>query len=127
VRRRIPLKVEKKSGDTRTTVNMPRQMIEEMAQQMEQAGLSSRQRSTWVCDAVRELLDRQDMADLVGEEFIQRGTCETVGLTIPAQLDSDINTRIDEMVSQGALVRDRSSFVRTAITQKIIGGEGWHL
>ena len=123
MRKRIALKAETTPGEVRTTVKMPEMMLAEVDEAMGKVGESRRYRSQWISAAIKDFLHRDDMIDVLAEEFIRRGTCKTVGLTMPRLLSEEIDGQLERMAHTGELKSDRSSIVRAAVTGRLINTE----
>jgi metal-responsive CopG/Arc/MetJ family transcriptional regulator len=88
-------------------------------------GKSLKRRSHWVEAACEDLLQNPDREDLIREEFFDGKT-----LGIPLGLDSQVIERLDELaqrMTSATRIVDRSSVIRTAITQAVLAAAGRRL
>ena len=88
-------------------------------------GGSLKRRSSWIAAACEDLLANPQHEELIQEEFFDGKT-----LTLPLVLDSALVNRIaalaERMTSQKRIY-DRSSVIRTAITQGVLAATGYQL
>lgn len=85
-------------------------------------GWSLKRRSNWIAAACEALLAHEDREELIREEFYDGKT-----VTLPLAMDSELVAAINalaERMTNPARNFDRSSVIRTAITQAILAASG---
>src|SRR5690606_33054742 len=83
---------------------------------------SLKRRSSWIANACEALLSHPDCEELVREEFYD-GKTVTLPLAMDSQLVAQINVLAERLNSAERII-DRSSIVRTAITQAVLAAAG---
>ena len=115
------------SGITRSSLRVPSSMLPRIESTMEAAGFNRKQRSKWIEDITQQFLARSDAANLIAEEFIVPGSTESIPVTISAALDERIDQMIERVLTEEKARTDRSSVIRTAITQQLMAKVGMQL
>jgi metal-responsive CopG/Arc/MetJ family transcriptional regulator len=112
---------------TRSSIRIPRPMLEKIDRAMAGSGYNKKQRSRWIEDITHHFLQRSDAANLVAEEFIVPGSTEAIPVTLTAELDEKINLVLEQVIQEEGIRKDRSSLLRTAITQHLLAMAGMQL
>mgnify|MGYP003575846820 CR=1 FL=1 len=112
---------------TRSSIRIPRPMLEKIDQAMAQSNYNKKQRSRWIEDITHKFLLRSDAANLIAEEFIVPGSTEAIPVTLSAELDEKINQVLEQVIQEEGLRKDRSALLRTAITQHLMALAGMQL
>lgn len=112
---------------TRSSIRIPRAMLVKMDEAMASAGYNKKQRSRWIEDLTHVFLDRSDSANLIAEEFIVPGSTEAIPVTLSEHLDQRIMTILEKVLVTEGVKKDRSSVLRTAITQQLMALSGAQL
>lgn len=115
------------SGITRSSLRVPSSMLPKIDSSMLSAGFNRKQRSKWIEDITRQFLLRSDAANLIAEEFIVPGSTESIPVTISIELDESIDKIIEKVWEEEGARADRSSVIRTAITQQLMAKVGMQL
>jgi metal-responsive CopG/Arc/MetJ family transcriptional regulator len=109
----------------RSSIRLPVGMKEALEQTMLAQGFSLKRRSSWIAGACEALLANTDHEELVREEFYDGRT-----VALPLALDSALVSQLGavaERISTNQRGFDRSSVIRTAITQAILAAAGRQL
>ena len=112
---------------TRSSIRIPRPMLEKIDLAMAGSGYNKKQRSRWIEDITHHFLQRSDAANLIAEEFIVPGSTEAIPVTLTAELDEKINLVLEQVIQEEGVRKDRSSLLRTAITQHLLALAGMQL
>ncbi|HTF96526.1 MAG TPA: hypothetical protein VL995_10360 [Cellvibrio sp.] len=112
---------------TRSSIRVPKAMLEKMDSAMAKNNYNKKQRSRWIEDITREFLLRSDAANLIAEEFIVPGSTEAIPVTLSTILDNRINQVLEQVIYEEGVRKDRSSLLRTAITQHLLALAGMQL
>jgi metal-responsive CopG/Arc/MetJ family transcriptional regulator len=115
------------SGITRTSLRVPSSMLPRIDSAMLGAGFNRKQRSKWIEDISKRFLLRSDAANLIAEEFIVPGSTESIPVTISTQLVECIDKMVEQVWLEEGAHADRSSVIRTAITQQLMAKVGMQL
>lgn len=105
---------------SRSSIRIPKLMLEAVDTSMVKAGYNKKQRSKWIEDISLNFLTRSDAANLVAEEFIVPGSTESIPVTISLRLDQEINRVLEQVQQEEGIRKDRSAALRTAITQQLL-------
>jgi len=104
----------------RLNVRVPINMVPEIEKKMKKVGLNTKQRSSWISEAIVSLEKQESYTVYISEEWIIPGqnVLLQVSLDIEAQkaLENMIATAKKELFSEDL----QSSIIRTAILQKLI-------
>jgi metal-responsive CopG/Arc/MetJ family transcriptional regulator len=109
----------------RSSIRLPVGMKEALEEAMLAQGHSLKRRSNWIAAACQALLANDDHEELIKEEFFDGKT-----VALPLAMDSALVARIGavaERISTHQRVFDRSSVIRTAITQAVMAAAGRQL
>jgi metal-responsive CopG/Arc/MetJ family transcriptional regulator len=106
----------------RSSIRLPTGMKDALEQAMLNQDWSLKRRSSWIATACEALLDNPDHEDLIREEFYD-GKTVTLPLAMDSELVAQLNTVAERMTSVERIV-DRSSVIRTAITQAVLAAAG---
>lgn len=106
----------------RSSIRLPAGMKDALEQAMLNQDWSLKRRSSWIATACEALLDNPDHEDLIREEFYD-GKTVTLPLAMDSELVAQLNTVAERMTSVKRIV-DRSSVIRTAITQAVLAAAG---
>jgi len=106
----------------RSSIRLPAGMKDALEQAMVAQEWSLKRRSSWIANACEALLAHPDCEDLVREEFYD-GKTVTLPLAMDSQLVAQINALAEQLTSAERII-DRSSIVRTAITQAVLAAAG---
>lgn len=112
---------------TRSSIRVPKAMLEKMDEAMARSNYNKKQRSRWIEDITRDFLLRSDAANLIAEEFIVPGSTEAIPVTLTTALDNKINEVLEQVIEEERVRKDRSSLLRTAITQHLLALAGKQL
>lgn len=112
---------------TRTSLRVPTNMLQRIELAMTNSPYNRKQRSKWIVDITEKFLLRSDAPNLISEEFIVPGSTESIPVTLSTELDEKINKMIERVFAEEGERADRSSIIRTAITQQIMAGIGMQL
>jgi metal-responsive CopG/Arc/MetJ family transcriptional regulator len=112
---------------TRSSIRIPRAMLRKMDDAMALAGYNKKQRSRWIEDLTHIFLNRSDAANLIAEEFIVPGSTEAIPVTLSQDLDTRISDVLERVLLEESIKKDRSSVLRTAITQQLLALSGAQL
>ena len=112
---------------TRSSIRIPRSMLEKIDVAMAQSTYNKKQRSRWIEDITAKFLLRSDAANLIAEEFIVPGSTEAIPVTLSSALDEKINEVLEQVMQEEGIRKDRSSLLRTAITQHLLALAGRQL
>jgi metal-responsive CopG/Arc/MetJ family transcriptional regulator len=115
------------SGITRSSIRVPTNMLSRIDKTMMDAGFNRKQRSKWIEGITKQFLQRSDALNLIAEEFIVPGSTESIPVTISSGLDEQINKVIEQVWIEENIRSDRSSIIRTAITQELLASLGMQL
>jgi metal-responsive CopG/Arc/MetJ family transcriptional regulator len=102
-------------------------MLEKVDQAMALGSYNKKQRSRWIEDITHQFLQRSDAANLIAEEFIVPGSTEAIPVTLSQELDEKINQVLELVIQEEGVRKDRSSLLRTAITQHLLALAGMQL
>lgn len=110
---------------SRSSIRLPNGMKDVMEQVMLNQGCSLKRRSSWIAAACESLLADPDHEEFIREEFYDGKT-----VSLPLAIDTNLIARMDavaaRMTSPQRIV-DRSSVIRTAITQAVLSASGRRL
>jgi hypothetical protein len=99
-------------------------MLEKLEADMNSNGYNSKQRNTWIVEALTSLLCRKDCPALIAEEFMIAGSSKQ----IPLKVEKTVNILMDDTLiktqDEMGIEKDRSAVIRTAITQRILASNG---
>lgn len=115
------------SGITRSSIRVPTSMLSRIDQAMLAAEFNRKQRSKWIEEVTKKFLVRSDALNLIAEEFIVPGSTESIPVTISSSLDDQISNVIEQVWAEEKVRTDRSSIIRTAITQELLAIVGMQL
>lgn len=110
---------------SRSSIRLPSGMKDTMEQVMVGQGCSLKRRSNWIAAACESLLADADREDLIREEFYDGKT-----VALPLAIDTDLVARMDSLAAHMTSPQrtvDRSSVIRTAITQAVLTASGRRL
>jgi metal-responsive CopG/Arc/MetJ family transcriptional regulator len=102
-------------------------MLSRIDQAMLAADYNRKQRSKWIEEVTKKFLVRSDALNLIAEEFIVPGSTESIPVTISSSLDEQISNVIEQVWAEEKVRTDRSSIIRTAITQELLAIVGMQL
>lgn len=113
------------ASQVRSSIRLPVGMKGTLEEVMVAQGWSLKRRSSWIASACEALLANTDREDLIREEFFDGAT-----VAVPLALDSELVEAMDALA--GAMTTtertvDRSSVIRTAITQAVMAAAGRQL
>jgi metal-responsive CopG/Arc/MetJ family transcriptional regulator len=109
----------------RSSIRLPIGMKETLERTMLAQGVSLKRRSSWIASACEAFLAIPDHEELVREEFYDGRT-----MALPLALNSVLAAQLSavaERISSEQRLFDRSSVIRTAITQAILAAAGRQL
>ncbi len=109
----------------RSSIRLPVGMKEALEQAMLTQGWSLKRRSNWIATACEALLANADHEELIREEFYDGKT-----VTLPLAMDSELVAQLNQVAEQMTSTQrvfDRSSVIRTAITQAVLAAAGRQL
>jgi metal-responsive CopG/Arc/MetJ family transcriptional regulator len=115
------------SGITRSSIRVPTSMLSRIDHAMLAADYNRKQRSKWIEEITKKFLVRSDALNLIAEEFIVPGSTESIPVTISSSLDEQISDVIEQVWAEEKVRTDRSSIIRTAITQELLSIVGMQL
>lgn len=115
------------SGITRSSIRVPTSMLSRIDQAMQAAEFNRKQRSKWIEEVTKKFLVRSDALNLIAEEFIVPGSTVSIPVTISSSLDEQISNVIEQVWAEEKVRTDRSSIIRTAITQELLAIVGMQL
>lgn len=115
------------SGITRSSIRVPTSMLSRIDQAMQAAEFNRKQRSKWIEEVTKKFLVRSDALNLIAEEFIVPGSTDSIPVTISSSLDDQISNVIEQVWAEEKVRTDRSSIIRTAITQELLAIVGMQL
>lgn len=108
----------------RTSIRLPKAMVNKIDEDMVFLGFNKKQRSLWFSKVLTDFFEIEDYTHLVAEEFIVPGTTQPVAINI----ELDLLNKIDNAVSETKAIEneecDRSSVIRTAILQRLLKADG---
>lgn len=110
---------------SRSSIRLPGGMKHVMEQVMLNQGWSLKRRSSWIAAACEALLADGEREEFIREEFYDGKT-----VALPLAIDTDLITRMDALAAQMTSAQrtvDRSSVIRTAITQAVLAAAGRRL
>lgn len=105
---------------SRSSIRVPKLMLVALDKSMAQAGYNKKQRSKWIEDITLAFLQRSDAANLIAEEFIVPGSTESIPVSISQKLDAHIIQKLEQVLEEEEVRKDRSAVLRTAITQQLL-------
>ncbi len=114
-------------GITRSSLRVPSNMLPRIEEAMANSPYNRKQRSKWIADITEQFLQRSDAPNLIAEEFIVPGSTESIPVTLSTALDQKINYMIERVLVEEGGRADRSSVIRTAITQQLMAHLGIQL
>jgi len=105
-------------------VVFPRGMIEDIELDIKKRGGTKKDRSMWVCDAIRKLITlNKGHIDRIKDEWIEAGNNERITIYLDATTENSIKSLIEDLSKKRIEIKDaRSSIIRTAALQKLIKG-----
>lgn len=105
----------------RTSLRLPKSVIEKIAESMEKHGYGSKKRSKWICEALEVLVATEDYCDLIAEEFMDKGGNELIPVTLDEKSNGFLTVATDSYTHKYNVdVVDQSVILRTAIVQRLI-------
>lgn len=104
----------------RSSIRLPVKMLVDIDRAMQDSCFNRKQRSKWISSATEQLLLRTDAPNLIAEEFISPGSCGSIPITFEFELSQKIDNVIKRVWDEESHIADRSSVIRTAITQKLM-------
>lgn len=114
-------------GITRSSLRVPSNMLPRIEEAMANSPYNRKQRSKWIADITEQFLLRSDAPNLIAEEFIVPGSTAAIPVTLSTALDEKINRMIERVLVEEGTRADRSSVIRTAITQQLMANVGMQL
>jgi metal-responsive CopG/Arc/MetJ family transcriptional regulator len=102
-------------------------MLPRIEETMASSPYNRKQRSKWIADITEQFLQRSDAPNLIAEEFIVPGSTVSIPVTLSTALDQKINYMIERVLVEEGGRADRSSVIRTAITQQLMAHLGMQL
>ena len=111
----------------RSSLRVPSTMLPLIDEVMANSPYNRKQRSKWMADITEQFLQRSDAPNLIAEEFIVPGSTVSIPVTISTALDVKINLMIERILVEEGSRSDRSSVIRTAITQQLMANAGMQL
>ena len=112
---------------SRSSLRVPKAMLPLIEAAMADSPYNKKQRSKWIEDITAQFIARGDAANLIAEEFIVPGSTVSIPLTFSTELDQQIASTLDAVLAQEQVTTDRSSVIRTAITQQLLAVSGRQL
>lgn len=112
---------------TRTSIRVPREMLLQLENALQRSSFNRKQRSLWIESITIQFLQRSDAANLIAEEFIVPGSTVSIPITIGKEFDGYINRAIESVLAEEGIRKDRSSVIRTAVTQLLLANAGMQL
>ena len=112
---------------TRSSIRIPKPMLERIDQAMAKGNYNKKQRSKWIEDITLQFLKRSDAPNLIAEEFIVPGSTEAIPVTLTNALDEKISKVLEQVIQEEGVRKDRSALLRTAISQHLLALSGMQL
>ena len=107
-------------GETaKTSIRIQKGVKSRIADRLKEQGLSIKARSAWVTKAVDQLMSLPDFEDIVADEFLA-GESESLPYTSTTTFLDDIDSLAEKAKIATRINVDRSSVIRSAITQALI-------
>lgn len=108
----------------RLTVRLPYEMQKDIKLAMKETGYGLKEQSRWISEAIDRLCVIPYFPELVAEDYIGRGRNSVVRVTLPAATTEALVLAIERAATEENLKDVQSKFIRTAIIQRLIIGEG---
>lgn len=115
----------RQASQVRSSIRLPIGMKGALEAAMVAQEWSLKRRSSWIASACEALLANSDREELIFEEFFD-GTTVTVPLALDSELVEAMDALAEAMTTSERTV-DRSSVIRTAITQAVMAASGRQL
>ena len=112
---------------TRSSLRIPKAMLPLIEAAMAKSPYNRKQRSKWIAEITDLFLNRSDAANLIAEEFIVPGSTVAIPITLSSALDNRIGSMVETVLKEEGAHTDRSSVIRTAITQRLMAVAGTQL
>jgi metal-responsive CopG/Arc/MetJ family transcriptional regulator len=112
---------------TRSSLRVPKAMLPLIEAAMATSPYNRKQRSKWIEDITKKFLGRSDAANLIAEEFIVPGSTTAIPILLSTELDDQISSMVETVSKEEGARKDRSSVIRTAITQHLMAIAGTQL
>ena len=99
-------------------------MVEDIELDIVKKGGTKKDRSLWVCDAIKKLITlNKNYIDRINDDWIEAGNNERITIYLDAMTEKIIQDVTQGFTKEGIEVKDlRSSIIRTAVLQKLIKG-----
>jgi hypothetical protein len=117
----------RKATDVSTSLRLPTMMLHRMMDIMQAQGYNKKQRMRWIAESLELLVQRNDVADLIAEEFILPGTTTQIPIKLSEAQSAQIDSALQKTRQEEQVEKDRSSVLRTAITQRIMAHQRMQL
>ncbi len=114
-------------GITRSSLRVPSNMLPRIEEAMANSRFNRKQRAKWIADITEQFLLRSDAPNLIAEEFIVPGSTTSIPVTLSPALSHTIDLMIERVLIEEDSRTDRSSVIRTAITQQLMANAGMQL
>lgn len=105
-------------------VVFPRLMVKDVELSIKNSGGSKKDRSLWVCDAIKKLISlNENYIDRIKDDWIEAGNNERITIYLDAMTEKTILDITQGLAEKNIEIKDlRSSIVRAAVLQKLIKG-----
>jgi hypothetical protein len=105
----------------RTSLRLPDRALENISSSMSKGSYGTRERSKWVCEAVKSLSITESYWDLIAEQFMDQGDNELIPITIDnetSKLLSEIEIQFLKNYKDSLI--DISMIIRAAIFYRLL-------
>jgi len=108
----------------KSCVIFPKKMVEDIELDITKRGGTKKDRSLWVCDAIRKLIAlNKNYIDRIHDDWIEAGNNERITIYLDAMAEKIIQDITQGLMKENVEVKDlRSSIIRAAVLQKLIKG-----
>ena len=108
----------------KSCVIFPKRMVEDVELDITKKGGTKKDRSAWVCDAIKKLITlNKNYIDRVNDDWIEAGNNERITIYLDAMTEKMIQDITQGLTKEDVAVKDlRSSIIRAAVLQKLIKG-----
>jgi hypothetical protein len=119
LRRRIKPPAQS-AGKNRITLCLPEAMLDSIHTAMGAEGVSRKRRSRWIEKSVQQLFEMTGYDELILEEFIEHGHNKMIPVSLSVPVKDQVDKIVGKLSQEAEKPVDRSSLLRTAISQYLV-------
>lgn len=113
-----------KSQLKKISVRVPKTNIAKINKDIELSKYNKKQKTLWIEDVLNDFFDISNYTEMVSIEFIKAGTTHLVYFNLSDEILKKIDHIVTEVKENEKTETDRSSIIRSSITQRLLSSDG---